>query len=247
MKYGVFSDVHGNLEAFEVALARLQKEGAEKYIFCGDLIGYGPDPLACVQLYSGLVQKGLVIGVKGNHDALLTHPELQTYFHPEALQVGSWSISRLDKEGIKNVSFLPDIVPGEDFTVVHGTPRDPLKEYFATSAQYRALYHTWKGQVLFVGHTHVGAYMVGDEQTCLVYTVGDNRTVALESGKRYVINPGSVGRPRDYDARAAFGLWDSTAHTFSFFREVYDLTTTQRKMRSAGLPEFLIYSLSLGM
>ena len=247
MKYGVFSDVHGNLEAFEVALARLQKEGAEKYIFCGDLIGYGPDPQACVQLYSKLAQKGLVTGVKGNHDALLTNPELQTYFHPEALQVGGWSMSQLDKESLERVSFLPDMVPGEEFTVVHGTPRDPIKEYFSTRAQYRQLYTRWTGNILFVGHTHIAMYMKGNETSCEVHAAKEPQTISLQSSFRYVINPGSVGRPRDYDPRAAFGVWDSDKHSFSFMRQAYDLQKTQTKMRAAGLPDFLINSLSLGM
>ncbi len=247
MKYGVFSDVHGNLEAFQVALARLKKEGAEKYIFCGDLVGYGPDPEACVKLYSELADKGLVVGVKGNHDALRTHPELQSYFHLEALRVGNWSLDQLSEASLRCISFLPEIVPGKEFTVVHGSPRDPIKEYFATREQYHDLYTRWTGDILFVGHTHIAAYIKGNAEICEIHATTQPQTITLQEGLRYVINPGSVGRPRDYDARAAFGVWDSKAKTFSFIREKYDLAKTQDKMRAAGLPDFLIASLPLGM
>ena len=247
MKYGVFSDVHGNLEAFEVALARLEKEQVEKYIFCGDLIGYGPDPQACVKLYCELAEKGLVVGVKGNHDALLTHPELQSYFHTEALRVGNWSLEQLNEKELRCISYLPEIIPGKDFTVTHGSPRDPIKEYFATAQQYHQLYTKWKGDVLFVGHTHIAMFMKGNETSCQVHAATTPQTIKLQPGFRYVINPGAVGRPRDYDPRAAFGVWDTEAHSFSFMRLAYDLQKTQTKMRAAGLPDFLINSLSLGM
>lgn len=247
MKYGVLSDIHGNLEAFDAALARLKAEGAEKYIFCGDLIGYGPDPEKCVQKYMQLQNKGLAVGVLGNHDAVFSHPELREYFNFEALRSLDWSEKQMNKKTIGNVSFLPEIVHGKNFTAVHGTPMDPIKEYFAGCQQYRTAYHLWKGQLLFVGHTHLAFYMAGDENICHVTVVHQEAQVPLHSFLRYVINPGSVGKPRDNDTRAAFGLWDSTGNTFHFIREPYDYAKTQEKMRKAGLPAFLVDSLALGM
>lgn len=247
MKYGVLSDIHGNLEAFDAALARLKAEGAEKYIFCGDLIGYGPDPEKCVQKYMQLQNKGLAVGVLGNHDAVFSHPELREYFNFDALRSLDWSEKQMNKKTVGNVSFLPEIVHGKNFTAVHGTPMDPIKEYFASCQQYRAAYNLWKGQVLFVGHTHLAFYMAGDENICHVTVVHQDAQVSLHSFLRYVINPGSVGKPRDNDTRAAFGLWDSTENTFHFIREPYDYAQTQEKMRKAGLPAFLVDSLALGM
>lgn len=247
MKYGVLSDIHGNLEAFDAALARLKAEGAEKYIFCGDLIGYGPDPEKCVQKYMQLQNKGLAVGVLGNHDAVFSHPELREYFNFDALRSLDWSEKQMNKKTVGNVSFLPEIVHGKNFTAVHGTPMDPIKEYFASCQQYRAAYNLWKGQVLFVGHTHLAFYMAGDENICHVTVVHQDAQVPLHSFLRYVINPGSVGKPRDNDTRAAFGLWNSTENTFHFIREPYDYAQTQEKMRKAGLPAFLVDSLALGM
>lgn len=247
MKYGVLSDIHGNLEAFDAVLARLKKEGAEKYIFCGDLVGYGPDPEKCVQKYMALQEKGLAVGVLGNHDAVFSHPELREYFNFDALHSLDWSAEQMNKKTVGQVSFLPEIVHGDQFTVVHGTPMDPIKEYFASCQQYRAAYPLWKGQVLFVGHTHLAFYMEGDENVCHVAVVHQDQQIVLHPFLRYVINPGSVGKPRDNDTRAAFGLWDSGQQIFHFMREPYDFAKTQQKMRKAGLPGFLIDSLSLGM
>lgn len=247
MKYGVFSDIHGNLEAFMCALHYFAKAGVTHYLFCGDLIGYGPDPKACVQQYTNMVSAGIVKGVMGNHDAIVLHPELREYFHEDALQALDWSLEQLTKAEIRSISFLPEVVRGENYTMVHGTPRDPLKEYFFNSLQYRVLYPEWSGQILFVGHTHMPFYMAGDENECQVHTVRGRQLLQLDPNKRYVINPGSTGKPRDNDVRAAFGIWDTDAGTFEFIRAPYDCTVTQEKMTQAGLSQFLIDSLSLGL
>lgn len=247
MKYGVLSDVHGNWEAFAAALKRLKAEGAQKYIFCGDLIGYGPDPEKCVQKFCKMKDDGLIVGVMGNHDAVFSQPEILEYFNFEAKLALEWSEKHLSKKSIECLKSLPECVYRENFTVVHGTPMDPIKEYFANCNQYRVAYDGWKGQVLFVGHTHLPFYMQGNEAICHVTVIKQESSIAFHESLRYVINPGSVGKPRDNDVRASFGLWDSTANTFRFMREAYDIAKTQGKMQEAGMPSFLIDSLSLGM
>ena len=247
MRYGVISDIHSNLEAFESTLSRLGKEGVDGYIFCGDLIGYGPDPEACVQRYVQLTQQQPVLGVMGNHDAIVVHPELQEYFHFEALRVVEWSLKKLSTPSLRCISFLPEVIRGENYTVVHGTPRDPLKEYFFNSLQYNALYTEWEGQLLFVGHTHMPFYMEGSMKECKVVSLQEEKTIPLRLPYRYVINPGSVGKPRNSDVRAAFGIWDTEEQTFTFLREPNDYKQTQEKMKASGLPDFLVESLSLGL
>lgn len=247
MKYGVLSDIHGNLEAFNAALKRLKAEGAEKYIFCGDLIGYGPDPEKCVQKFAKLKEDGLAVGVMGNHDAVFAHPDLRMYFNFEALQVLDWTEKQLSARSIRCVSFLPEMHQNKDFAVVHGTPMDPIKEYFANCTQYRTAYPLWEGQVLFVGHTHLPFYMEGDENICHVSVAHKEPSVNFHPILRYVVNPGSVGKPRDNDPRASFGLWDTDTNTFRFLRQSYDFAKTQEKMRAADLPTFLVDSLALGM
>ena len=106
----------------------------------------------------------------------------------------------------------------------------------------------WQGQVLFVGHTHLQFYIKGAARTCHMYlNQKEEHTIALQEKCRYVINPGSVGKPRDHNPRAACGLWDTKEDTFTFFRVPYDLKTTQAKMTKQGLPDFLIESLAYGL
>lgn len=247
MKYGVLSDIHGNWEAFETVLQFLEQAGVDHYLFCGDLVGYGPDPEACVQKYLELAQTEQASGVLGNHDAIFAHPELQEYFHTDALLALDWSSQQLSKKSIRTISYLPEMLQEKSFSIVHGTPRDPIREYFFSSAQFHNMYHTWKGQVLFVGHTHIPFFMQGDEQQCHVHTVTQQQTLLLQQPWRYVINPGSVGKPRDNDVRAAFGIWDSDKQEFHFLRQSYDYQKTQRKMKEAGLPEMLVENLAAGL
>ena len=185
MKYGVLSDVHGNLEAFQTALHCLKQVGVDKYLFCGDLVGYGPDPEACVQQYLQLANAGVAIGVLGNHDAIFIHPELQEYFNVDALLSLDWSAQHLSKTSIQAISYLPEIVQQKDFCMVHGTPRDPIKEYLFSSTQYHAFYSMWNGQILFVGHTHVPFFMQGNEGVCHVRTIEKQQKLALQPDFRY--------------------------------------------------------------
>lgn len=245
MRYGVFSDIHGNFEALEACLERLRREKVDEYIFCGDLIGYGPDPEACVQRVAALKK---TVSVMGNHDAVFVLPELESFFNREAALSLDYSRSQMSEESVRFVSSLPHSHAGENFTVVHGTPLDPIKEYFSSCVQFRVNYHLWKGQVCFVGHTHLPFYIRGNDKECGIFlNRQDDFTVKLDEHMRYIINPGSVGKPRDNDTRASFGIWDTDEQTFRFLRQKYDFRPTQRKMQAAKLPSFLVDSLSLGI
>lgn len=245
MKIGVFSDVHSNLEALNACLNRLQKEQVEAYIYCGDLIGYGPNPEECVQRILALPLKGCVMG---NHDAVFVEPGLAAFFNYDAQIALEKTKSLLSEASIQALRRLPQRVQGDDFCVVHGTPFDPVKEYFSSCLQFRFNYNLWKGQICFVGHTHLTFFMEGGENNCTVFLVPEqDRTISLKPQSRYIINPGSVGKPRDNNAQASFGVWDTQAHTFRFLREPYDVKTTQEKMRRYKFPGFLIDSLSIGL
>ena len=245
MKYGVFSDPHGNLEALTACLERLKKEGVSHNICCGDLIGYGPDPEECVKRVRAL--KNLVC-VMGNHDAVFVLPELESFFNREAALALDYSRSKMSDESVRYVATLPKKYQGKNFTAVHGTPLDPIKEYFSSCTQFKVNYPLWKGQICFVGHTHLPFFIRGNAEECGIFL---NRkadfTVKLDPAMRYVINPGSVGKPRDNDPRASFGIWDTAAGTFRFIRQEYDFRPTQQKMLAAKLPAFLIDSLTLGL
>ena len=245
MKVGVFSDVHGNLEALEACLKRLKQEGAQSYIFCGDLIGYGPDPEKCVRKVMNLPLIGCVMG---NHDAVFAQPEIEGFFNHDAQQALALTKSQLSEKTIRFLTGLPSIQQKPGYAVVHGTPKDPIKEYFSSCSQFRTTYDLWQGQVCFVGHIHLPFYMKGNEKGCSIYlNKRTDATVRLHEKNRYIINPGAVGKPRDNDSRSSFGIWDTEEKTFRFLRHEYDFKPTQEKMADLKFPSFLIDSLSLGL
>ena len=245
MLIGVFSDVHGNLEALEACLDRYQEEGVKQFIYCGDIIGYGPDPEQCVRKIASL---NLLACVLGNHDAVFVQPELEAFFNYDAKIALETSKKLLSEKSIRYLSSLPAVERGSDFTVVHGTPADPIKEYFSSCSQFRSSYDLWQGRICFVGHTHLPFYIKGSQRACSIYlNKKEDASVRLNEKARYVINPGSVGKPRDNNPRASFGIWDTEKETFRFLRQEYDYHPTQRKMQAAKLPSFLVDSLSLGI
>ena len=245
MKIGVFSDVHGNLEALGTCLERFRQEKVQGYIYCGDFIGYGPDPELCVQK---ILELPLLACVLGNHDAILAHPELEEFFNTEARNSIDNNKHFLTEKSIRALTMLPAVVQKPGYTVLHGTPRDPIKEYFGSCSQFQANYSLWEGEICFVGHTHIPFYMKGTAKTCSIYvSTSADATVQLDPKMRYIINPGAVGKPRDRDPRASFGIWDTQNNSFRFLRQEYDLKKTQQKMEKASLPSFLIDTLALGL
>lgn len=245
MLIGVFSDVHGNLEALDACLERFKREGVSSFIYCGDMIGYGPDPEKCVRKIASL---NLVACVLGNHDAVFVQPELEAFFNYDAKVALDASKEMMSEKSVRYLSSLPAVERGTDFTVVHGTPSDPIKEYFSSCAQFRSNYDLWQGHVCFVGHTHLPFYIKGTPRACAIYlNKKEDAAIRLNDKARYIINPGSVGKPRDNNPRASFGIWDTEAKTFRFIRQPYDFRPTQEKMAERKFPSFLIDSLSLGL
>ena len=245
MRIGVISDVHANLEALEAVLARLKAAGAQKYIQCGDIIGYGPDAKACVQR---VAQLPLLASVMGNHDAVLAFPSLGSLFNYDAKAALEESLPGLDEKSANYLRALPATAQGDNFTALHGTPLDPIKEYFHSVSQFNTYYRMWQGQILFVGHTHLQFYIKGAARTCHLYlNQKEEHTISLQEKCRYVINPGSVGKPRDHNPHTAYGLWDTKEQTFTFLRQIYDVQATQAKMAQQNMPDFVIESLSCGL
>ena len=245
MKIGVFSDVHGNMEAFEACLNRLKKEGVEAYINCGDIIGYGPDSELCVHTVMTLPN---IRNVLGNHDAVFLDPQLESFFNLDAKIALDISKKTLSEDSIRYIASIPVIVRDENYTIAHGTPKDPIKEYFVSVRQFHINFPHWRGQICFVGHTHLPFYMEGTAEDCSIHLVKQNEeTLILKENYRYVINPGAVGKPRDNNPEASFGVWDTDKQTFYFLREPYDYKTTQEKMRAQNFPSFNVDGLGLGL
>jgi predicted phosphodiesterase len=139
-------------------LERFKREGVSSFIYCGDMIGYGPDPEKCVRKIASL---NLAACVLGNHDAVFVQPELEAFFNYDAKVALDASKEMMSEKSVRYLSSLPAAAHGTDFTVVHGTPADPIKEYFSSCAQFRSNYDLWQGHVCFVGHTHLPFYIKG--------------------------------------------------------------------------------------
>ncbi|MBI4372091.1 MAG: metallophosphoesterase family protein [Elusimicrobia bacterium] len=250
MIYGVFSDVHSNLEALSAVLDALTARGAGAWICGGDLVGYGPDPGACLARVRALPN---LSAVAGNHDLAAIGRMGLEWFNPYAREAVLWTRERLADEDWSFLEGLPGRVDAADFTLVHGTPRNPPEEYLLSPAQFREnapLVGAWP---LIVGHSHIPLLFrfraaAPEKVEARVLDEGEELLPrAADGGPAPVaLNPGSVGQPRDQDPRAACGVYDSDRGTFQVLRVPYDIAAVQAKIRAAGLPERLAVRLQHG-
>jgi predicted phosphodiesterase len=245
MRVLVLSDVHANLAALEAVLEDARKDDYDAVWCLGDIVGYGPEPDACVNRIRLLNAKTVV----GNHDwAVLGHMDLDN-FNLEARRAIEWTQGHLSAENLDWLSRLPNepLVEGE-FTLTHGSPRDPVWEYILYPSTARANFEHFSTPFCLVGHTHVPVLFVSQESDSFVriLTPAVGRSIGLHDGWRIILNPGSVGQPRDSDPRAAYVFLDTDEATWEVRRVAYPIEVTQAHMRSAGLPERLINRLAYG-
>jgi len=249
LRYLILSDVHSNLEAFEKCTETA--EGKYDRVLClGDLVGYGPDPNAVIQRVRGV--SALII--RGNHDKACAGITDAHDFNRFARLATLWTRQQLNAE---NLSFLRQLPPGpmtiNGFQLVHGSPNDE-DEYLFGREEALSTLRSLAIQAVFFGHTHFqGGFLLTSKGGFarirdLAGAVEDGcaKVLPLEDGTRYLINPGSVGQPRDGDWRAAFAILDEEQKQVEFYRTSYDVDKTQQKMEDAGLPEPLIRRLSYG-
>lgn len=240
MRRLVISDIHSNLAALEAVLAAAAGQWDELWCL-GDLVGYGPRPNECV----ALLREQPHASLSGNHDwAALGKLDISEFNH-EARTAVLWTRDTLTTETRAYLETLPALNSLAGVTMAHGSPRYPVWEYvldIETAAENFAYFET---PLCLVGHTHVPLAVLGerDDFWMLDTAVGE----VLSWGEaRCLINPGSVGQPRDEDPRAAYGLLDLQAGTWEFCRVDYDIAETQRQMRQEGLPEVLAARLRYG-
>ena len=247
MRYLILSDIHSNLEAFtkcmEVARGRYQE------VLClGDLVGYGPDPNAIVES----VREIASVTIRGNHDKACCGITEAEDFNPLARLATQWTREQLaagNLAWLRELAMGPIEVAGCQF--VHGSPRDE-DEYLVEANEVLPAFEAAASPVVLFGHTHLqgGFMLAADGKLHAIRSnpqSGDGTvTLDLKEGARYLINPGSIGQPRDRDWRAAFAILDSDNRKVEYYRAAYDLAATQTKMRKAGLPEFLVTRLEFG-
>lgn len=246
MRYLVISDIHANLQAFETVLAEARPLGYDKLLLLGDLVGYGADPNAICERVRDLKPDGLI---RGNHDKVGSGVESPEGFNAVARNAIRWTYDKLTSENREWLAGLPagPMIVDETIEICHGTPFDEDAYVFDDLDALRAMHAARRPLCLF-GHTHVqvGHYLSRDQFG--LATPDDARpfTIALEEPNRYLVNPGSVGQPRDGDPRAGFGIVDTTAHEMTIYRVEYPIGKAQARILEEGLPDVLAQRLALG-
>ncbi len=243
MRYAVVADIHSNLEAFRAVLSDLERRGGCDELWClGDIVGYGPDPHACIELLRR--HKGLCVA--GNHDWAATGKLDTADFNPEAAAAARWTAGQLAPEDADFLNSLPLEAGKEGFTLVHGSPREPLWEYMLNVNSARENFAYLKTPYCLAGHTHSPLVFREAESGVSLEPFAPGDKVKLGE-ERLIINPGGVGQPRDGDARASYAVYDSRAATVELFRVEYDIAAVQSSMKQKGLPLRLIIRLSYGI
>ncbi len=243
MRAALVADIHSNLLAFEAVLADAKARGGFDELWClGDVVGYGPRPTECVDLLRSLLGRT----VAGNHDLAAAGGMGVEEFNEAAAAAALWTARQLDDERRRWLLSLPQAEIAGDFTLVHGTLREPVWEYLLSTDQ--AADQLRRQQTLYsaVGHSHVAFCAVERaEGAPALWAAKDGDSLTLTDA-RVVVNPGGVGQPRDGDPRAAYALYDSEARAVTFHRVAYDVAAVQAQMRAAGLPRWLSERLAVG-
>lgn len=262
MRVLILSDIHANLVALETVLSA--SEGAYDAIWClGDVVGYGPRPNECVEI----VREKASLCVMGNHDwAVLGRPGINVDdFNPQARQAVLWTREELTEESrtyLDQLPYVPMHPDGNDrFLLTHASPREPVWEYILSAHVAMENFAAFSEPICLVGHTHKPAVFrlrlrdpeAGDPSLRGPATVdylkpqcGTDLLIDISDGQRVIINPGSVGQPRDNDSRAAYALLDVENLIWRYERVAYPIELTQGQMQEAKLPRRLIDRLSFG-
>lgn len=239
MRIAVLSDIHANLPALDAVLAAAGEVDAVWHL--GDVVGYGPDPDGVVERLRSVG----AVGVRGNHDAAACGGTEIDWFNPEARRAMEWTRKAIGRPTLAWLSALPERRTVEGCEQVHGSPREPLWEYVTSASVARANLAELAAPIGLHGHTHVPIAWVEDGGR--VDSVKPRRDSTLElGGRRALLNPGSVGQPRDGDPDASFMILDPQAGSVSWHRVGYDVAAVQRAMRDAGLPASLSARLAVG-
>lgn len=231
MRILVISDIHANLSALETVL---EDAGLVDGVWClGDVVGYGPDPNECVARIRGLNNLACIVG---NHDAAaLSRIPIET-FNLDARRSIEWMQDILTRESYTFLSELPETIVKGQVTLAHGSPRNPVWEYLLDLHSAAENLDYFDTQLCMVGHTHLPIGYIEDVETHTLRGIlpPPGEKVVLKS--RAILNPGSVGQPRDHDPRASYAIFDPEENTWEIHRVEYDITAVQRRIREAELP-----------
>jgi diadenosine tetraphosphatase ApaH/serine/threonine PP2A family protein phosphatase len=248
LKYGILGDIHSNLSALQSVLECFDREGVERVVSVGDVVGYGAAPSECIAILRDREARV----VKGNHDAACAGGLDVLRFNPFARAAVAWTRSAIGDEEVAWLGALPLVAELEHCCVGHGTFHRPeLFDYVLSSTDGDPSLDAMEKAVCFVGHTHVPLALLRLHEdplrTWTCFDPEDLEEIDVAQARRSLINVGSVGQPRDDDSRAAYALFDSDLERVWIRRVAYDIDREAARIRAAGLPEVLADRLSLGV
>ncbi len=233
MLTAIFADIHSNIEALKTAVREAEERGISKFAVLGDTVGYGANPNECLEWALEFAD----ICLMGNHEQAVFDPAVRDWFNPEARAAIEWTAKELDQNLIDRLHSLPFAKLSAAAAFAHGSPDEPEKfRYLLGGRDAAPSFNAFKAKVCFVGHTHVPSCFCEKSGEASYLMPG---VIQLKKGERYILNPGSVGQPRDRDPRLSFGVYDDQRQTFEIVRLVYPKQRAAAKIRKAGLPAWL--------
>ncbi len=234
MKIAVISDIHGNAEAFSAVLEHMEKQGVDRVISLGDNIGYGPDS----EKVMGMVRAEGIHSVLGNHELVVKDPSSIRWFNPQSRIAVEIAVSSLSMDSISHIRNMETSLVWEGARFVHGFPPDSVK-FYVYQASDKKMARTFEGMaegVCFVGHTHdLGLHSMENGEA--VETPLERGVVFLDPERKYIVNAGSVGQPRDGDNRAKYIIWEKEKNRLTVESVSYNFRETVRKIRKSGIPD----------
>ena len=244
MRYALIADIHANLAAFTAVLDDIEHQGGVAELWClGDIVGYGPDPCQCIEL----LRQRKHICVAGNHDLAAIGKLALADFNPDAAVACRWTAQQLSAEDIEYLGGLPRVIERDDFTLVHGSPREPVWEYLVSTGSARESFGYFNTKFCLVGHSHMPLiFRQGEDGGCsfVPLTTGIGQVLGKN---RMIVNPGGIGQPRDGDPRASYAIYDSGSSVVRLYRVAYDINATQVRMTKHNLPMRLVVRLEHGV
>ena len=245
MRVLVVSDLHANAEALKAVMSRVRRKKFDEVVCLGDFVGYGAQPNQVLDTMRTM--RGRKVYIRGNHDRVAAGIEEGHGFNQAARDAALWTRDRLSPP---NRRFLRDLAVGpvkhKGMVICHGSPYDE-DEYLFTEIHAARIFAESDAKLVLFGHTHLPAiFWLDDENMVWGEAVPTDALIRLKPSYRYLINPGSVGQPRDRNPEASFAIVDTTKHTAQFFRVPYDVAKTQSAILRAGLPAILAYRLTYG-
>jgi diadenosine tetraphosphatase ApaH/serine/threonine PP2A family protein phosphatase len=240
MRLAVLSDIHANLAALDAVRGDLPD--VDEIWVLGDIVGYGPQPN---EVIAALQEMG-ARSVMGNHDGATIGQVDVSWFNADAARAIRWTAEVVDENARAYLAALPEVRRDGELTAVHGSPRDPTWEYIAGPDVATANLGSFDTRICLHGHTHVPIVFRADDGRAVAVPATPEAPVSVQAG-RALVNPGSVGQPRDGNPAASYLVIDTAARTAEFRRVSYDVGATQRLMRDAGLPPRLAERLRYGL